>query len=59
MLREASHLTNHELIAKLRDSAQTLRENGHRSVLADWCEEAAARLRSSQPIYLDTERRCA
>jgi hypothetical protein len=59
MLREANQLTNLELIARLYDSAETLRENGHRSALADWCEEAAARLRNTQPFYSEAQRRCA
>jgi hypothetical protein len=59
MMREATKLTNLELIARLYDSAETLREQGHRSALADWCEEAATRLRSMYPAYIDDNRRCA
>jgi hypothetical protein len=60
MLRDATQLTTLELVARLRDSAESLRENGHRSVLADWCEEAAARLRDMQHSYIDShQRRCA
>lgn len=59
MMREANKLTNLELVARLYDSAETLREHGHRSALADWCEEAASRLRNMYPAYMDDNRRCA
>lgn len=59
MMREANKLTNLELVARLYDSAETLREHGHRSALADWCEEAASRLRNMYPAYMDDNRRRA
>lgn len=59
MMREANRLTNLELVARLYDSAEALREHGHRSALADWCEEAATRLRNMYPVYVDDNRRCA
>lgn len=46
--RSAAQLTDLELVARLYDSAEQLREHGYRSALADWCEEAAARLHKQQ-----------
>jgi hypothetical protein len=55
-MRESNKLTNLELGARLYDTAETLRENGNRSALADWCEEAAMRLRNVYPVQMDGNR---
>ncbi|HEY1837649.1 MAG: hypothetical protein WBQ17_15620 [Rhizomicrobium sp.] len=57
-MRDAAELTNIELVARLYDSAEKLRAHGHSSILADWCEEAAARLRERER-HIEPRQRCA